>query len=161
MKTLSKVTAPVCLIFASLILLPGLVSAQGRVMESLSHRFTEIAEGVWHVAGTGTVYTMSNAMVLVGERDVLVVDSHVTPAAAEALLASLPVITDKPVRYLVHSHYHFDHAHGNQAFPESVEIIGHRFTRAKLSGACERAWRVRHRGAAPAVPPKAASLATS
>ena len=134
MKTLSKTAPSVGLIFASLVLLPGLVNAQDRVVESDSHRFTEIAEDVWLVAGTGSVYTMSNAMVLVGARDVLVVDSHVTPAAAEALLASLPVITDKPVRYLVNTHYHFDHAHGNQAFPESVEIIGHRFTRAKLSG---------------------------
>ena len=134
MKLLEKATLSFCPIFAVLILLPGLVSAQDRVVESDSHRFTEIAEDVWHVVGTGTVFTMSNAMVLVGARDVLVVDSHVTPAAAEALLASLPVITDKPVRYLVNSHYHFDHAHGNQAFPESVEIIGHRFTRAKLAG---------------------------
>jgi len=134
MKLLEKATLSFCPIFAVLILLPGVVSAQGRVVESDSHRFTEIAEDVWHVVGTGTVFTMSNAMVLVGARDVLVVDSHVTPAAAEALLASLSVITDKPVRYLVNSHYHFDHAHGNQAFPESVEIIGHRFTRAKLAG---------------------------
>ena len=134
MKSLAKAIPSIGLIFVALIVLPGLVSAQGRVVESDSHRFTEIADDVWHVAGTGSVYTMSNAMVLVGARDVLVVDSHVTPDAAEALLASLPVITDKPVRYLVNSHYHFDHAHGNQAFPESVEIIGHRFTRAKLSG---------------------------
>ena len=134
MKMPTKATLSLVSILASLILLPGLVSAQGRVVESDSHRFTEIAEDVWHVVGTGTVFTMSNAMVLVGARDVLVVDSHVTPAAAEALLASLSVITDKPVRYQVNSHYHFDHAHGDQAFPESVEIIGHRFTRAKLAG---------------------------
>ncbi len=81
------------------------------------------------VSGTGSVFTMSNVMVLVGEFDTLVVDSHVTPAAARALLDSIPVITDKPVRYLVNSHYHFDHAHGAQAFPEGIEIIGHEFTR--------------------------------
>jgi glyoxylase-like metal-dependent hydrolase (beta-lactamase superfamily II) len=73
-------------------------------------------------------------MVLVGEFDTLVVDSHVTPAAAQALLDSIPMITDKPIRYLVNSHYHFDHAHGNQSFPPGVQIIGHEFTRAKLSG---------------------------
>jgi glyoxylase-like metal-dependent hydrolase (beta-lactamase superfamily II) len=77
---------------------------------------------------------MSNVMVLVGEFDTLVVDSHVTPAAARSLLESLQVITDKPVRYLVNSHYHFDHAHGNQAFPQEVEIVGHSFTRRKLNG---------------------------
>ena len=134
MKTSRKANPVICLIVTSLISFPGAICAQDRVVESDSHRFTEIAEDVWLVGGTGTVFTMSNAMVLVGEFDVLVVDSHVTPAAAEALLASLSVITDKPVRYLVNSHYHFDHAHGNQAFPEGVEIIGHRFTRAKLSG---------------------------
>lgn len=106
----------------------------GRVVESESHRFTELAEGVWHGVGTGRVHVMSNVMVLVGEFDTLVVDSHVTPAAARSLMDSLSVITDKPVRYLVNSHYHFDHAHGNQAFPREVEIIGHSFTRQKLNG---------------------------
>ncbi|MBL4820326.1 MAG: MBL fold metallo-hydrolase, partial [Gammaproteobacteria bacterium] len=106
----------------------------GRVVESDSHRFTELADGVWHAVGTGSIHVMSNAMVLVGEFDTLVVDSHVTPAAARSLMDSLPVITDKPVRYLVNSHYHFDHAHGNQVFPRDVEIIGHSFTRLKLNG---------------------------
>jgi glyoxylase-like metal-dependent hydrolase (beta-lactamase superfamily II) len=134
MKIISNVAPFICLIFTSLLLLPGLVSAQG-VVESDTHRFTEIVPDVYHVTGTGSVYTMSNALVLVGESDVLVVDSHVTPAASEALLASLEVVSDQPVRYLVNSHYHFDHAHGNQSFPEGVDIIGHTFTRAKLSGA--------------------------
>lgn len=134
MTTLRKVTASACMFIPAMVLLPVVASAQGRVVESDTHRFTEIAEDVWHVSGTGSIHTMSNSMVLVGALDVLVVDSHVTPAAAEALIASLPVITDRPVRYLVNTHYHFDHAHGNQAFPDGVEIIGHRFTRAKLNG---------------------------
>jgi len=118
-----------------LILVPGLSLAQNnRVVESDSHRFEEVVDGVWFATGTGSVFTMSNALVLVGEFDTLVVDSHVTGAAAQALLDSLEVITDKPVRYLVNSHYHFDHAHGNQSFPPGVEIIGHEFTREKLSG---------------------------
>lgn len=127
---------------ARLALVPALVlaasppsaAAQDGAVESGTHRFVEAAEGVWLATGTGSVHTMSNAMVLVGEFDALVVDSHVTPAAARALLDSLSAITDKPVRYLVNSHYHFDHVHGNQAFPAGVEIIGHEFTRRKLSG---------------------------
>ena len=113
---------------------PFILCAQDRIVESETHRFVEVAKGVWHVSGNGKIHTMSNAMVLVGEFDTLVVDSHVTPSAARTLLDSLAVITDKPVRYLVNSHYHFDHAHGNQSFPSGIEIIGHEFTRAKLNG---------------------------
>jgi len=127
-------TRKIISLLSFLLLCPALLSAQGRVVESDSHRFEEVTEGVWLATGTGSVYTMSNAMVLVGEFDTLVVDSHVTPAAARALIDSLAVITDKPIRYLVNSHYHFDHAHGNQAFPEGIEIVGHEFTRKKLNG---------------------------
>ena len=79
MKVFGGVASSICLILGSVALLPGMAVAQGTVVESDSHRFTEIAEDVWLVVGTGTVFTMSNAMVLVGEFDVLVVDSHVTP----------------------------------------------------------------------------------
>ena len=115
----------------------GYVNAQGEppeVIETSSHVFTRMADGVYQVTGTGEVYLMSNALMLVGEEDVLLVDSHVTPNAATALLRSVQQVTDKPVRYLVNSHYHFDHAHGNQVFPEQVEIIGHSYTRIKLNG---------------------------
>ena len=118
----------------SIYVMPFILWAQDRFVESETHRFVEVAKGVWHVSGNGKIHTMSNAMVLVGEFDTLVVDSHVTPSAARTLLDSLAVITDRPVRYLVNSHYHFDHAHGNQSFPSGIEIIGHEFTRAKLSG---------------------------
>ena len=122
------------IVLISIYVTPISLCAQDRIVESETHRFVEVAKGVWHVSGNGKIHTMSNAMVLVGEFDTLVVDSHVTPSAARTLLDSLPVITDKPVRYLVNSHYHFDHAHGNQSFPPGIEIIGHEFTRAKLSG---------------------------
>ena len=122
------------IVLISIYVTPISLCAQDRIVESETHQFVEVAKGVWHVSGNGKIHTMSNAMVLVGEFDTLVVDSHVTPSAARTLLNSLPAITDKPVRYLVNSHYHFDHAHGNQSFPPGIEIIGHEFTRAKLSG---------------------------
>jgi glyoxylase-like metal-dependent hydrolase (beta-lactamase superfamily II) len=72
-------------------------------------------------------------MIVVNEHDVLVVDSHITADAGRALLATVRGLTDKPVRFLVNSHYHFDHAHGNQAFlSDEILIIGHEFSRTKL-----------------------------
>src|SRR5690606_25954479 len=91
-------------------------------------------DGVYHVAGNGTVNVMSNALLVVGANDALVVDSHVTPNAANALVEAIGEVTSKPVRYLGNSHYHFDHAHRHQVFPPDAEILGHEYTRLKLNG---------------------------
>jgi len=59
----------------------------------------------------------------------------------EARKLALKNVTDKPVRYVVNTHFHFDHAHGNQVFPEGVEIIGHEFTRDKLMAGASKSGR--------------------
>ena len=102
--------------------------------ESQTHNFEEVAPGVFFAMGKGPVNVGSNAMVVVNEDDVLVVDSHITPDAARELIKSVGTLTDKPIHYLVNTHFHFDHAHGNQSFPEGVEIIGHEYSRARLLG---------------------------
>ncbi len=99
-----------------------------------THSFEEIAPGVYFVTGGDQVTVGSNSLVVVNDDDVLLVDSHISPTAARALITSIKTITDKPVRTLVNSHYHFDHANGNQVFDKGVEIIGHEFTRRKLLG---------------------------
>ena len=112
--------------------LPAAVAAEDH--ETESHRFREVAPGVFFVSEAGSLMLMSNAMVVVNDEDVVVVDSHVTPMAARALLEGIASFTDKPVTTLINTHYHFDHAHGNQAFGPDVEIIGSEFTRRKLAG---------------------------
>ena len=104
----------------------------GAAYEGKAYTFTEVAAGVYHAVGTGTLAVGSNAAVIVNDDDVLLVDSHVSPAAAWALMQELRAITPKPVRYVVNTHFHYDHAHGNQVYGPGVEIIGHEFTRAAL-----------------------------
>jgi glyoxylase-like metal-dependent hydrolase (beta-lactamase superfamily II) len=94
--------------------------------------FNKITDGVYHAVGTGTLVVMSNAAVIEGDTDVLVVDSHVSPGGAWALREELKAVTAKPVRYVVNSHFHFDHSHGNQIYGPEVEIIGHEFARAQI-----------------------------
>ena len=94
--------------------------------------FNKIADGVYHAVGTGNLVVMSNAAIIEGDSDVLVVDSHVTPGGAWALREELKALTSKPIRYVVNSHFHFDHAHGNQVYGPEVSIIGHEFARAQL-----------------------------
>jgi len=95
--------------------------------------FTRIAEGVYHAVGTGRMAVGANATAIINDEDVMLVDSHVSPAAAWVLLTELREITPKPVRYVVNTHFHYDHAHGNQVYGAGVEIIGHEFTRAALA----------------------------
>ena len=79
----------------------------------------------------------SNAVFIVGERGVLVVDAQSHPAAARATMAAIRRATDRPVRWLVNTHWHDDHVGGNAtylaAFP-GLEIIGHVTSRAKMEG---------------------------
>jgi glyoxylase-like metal-dependent hydrolase (beta-lactamase superfamily II) len=96
-------------------------------------RFNKIRDGIYHAIGTGSISVGCNATVIVNDEDVLVVDSHATPAAAWALAEQLRTLTDKPIRYVVNTHFHWDHAHGNQIYGPDVEIIGHEFTRRMLA----------------------------
>ena len=41
-------------------------------------------------------------------------------------------MTTKPVRYVVDSHYHYDHSFGNQIFAPNVQVIGHDNTRRRM-----------------------------
>jgi cyclase len=95
-----------------------------------AYRFERIADGVHFATGTGAMTTMSNSMVIVNSDHLMLVDTSVTPAAARALVAQIKdEISPKPIKYVFNSHYHFDHAHGNQIFGDDVEIIGHEYIR--------------------------------
>ena len=104
----------------------------GSDFEGPAFEFEQVRPDIYQARGTGNVAVGSNAAVLINEDDVLLVDSHISPAAAVALMDELREITTKPVRYVVNTHFHFDHAHGNQVYPADVEIIGHEFTREML-----------------------------
>ncbi|NIP58914.1 MAG: MBL fold metallo-hydrolase [Gemmatimonadetes bacterium] len=111
---------------------PADATAVGETWETDAFTFHRISDDVWHAVGTGSMAVGANAAVLINERDVLLVDSHVSPAAARTLLDQLGTITGKPVRYVVNTHFHFDHLHGNQVYPPEVEVIGHEFTRERV-----------------------------
>ena len=105
----------------------------GSVYEGRAFDFYEVRKNIYHAVGTGKLAVGSNASIVINSEDVLVVDSHLSPAAALALTEELSEITPKPIRYVINTHFHFDHAHGNQLFSSDVEIIGHEFTYSMLA----------------------------
>jgi glyoxylase-like metal-dependent hydrolase (beta-lactamase superfamily II) len=109
------------------------VAFQAQTTGQAAYRFQQIAPGIYSAIGTGALNAGSNSAVIVNRDDVVIVDSHISPESAAAMLRELPSITDKPVRFLVNTHFHYDHTNGNQVFGPAVDIIGHEYTRARLA----------------------------
>ncbi|MBM4410826.1 MAG: MBL fold metallo-hydrolase [Chloroflexi bacterium] len=95
----------------------------------------EVARGVYARLHDG----LTNAGIIVGDDSVLVIDSLRVPSFARELRADVRRITDKPVRYLVDTHGHWDHAFGNEEFTDAI-IVGHVNCRRELEEYGE-AWR--------------------
>jgi len=68
----------------------------------------------------------SSAGVIIGDRDVIVVDSLTNAAMTQSLRAEIRRVTDKPIRFLINTHSHADHVYTNHLFPEATVISTHR-----------------------------------
>lgn len=106
----------------------------GTQFSGKAFRFNQVKPGIYHAVGTGALTVVGNSSVIVNDQDVVVVDDHISPAAAWVLLDEVKALTNKPVRAVINTHFHYDHAHGNQIFGPEVDIIGHEFTRQMLLG---------------------------
>lgn len=100
---------------------------------------TKLAEGVYVIRHPDApdTFPQSNTTVIIGEHSVLVVDSCYLPSAAREDIAEIRKLTDKPVRYLLNTHWHYDHTMGNgtyaAAFP-GLDIIAHVETQRQVAG---------------------------
>ncbi len=95
-----------------------------------------VVEGVYAAIAKPQFKVNCNAAIILLDDSVLVVDTHSKPSAARALIAQIKTLTDKPVKYVVNSHFHWDHYQGNQAYPSSwpagIEIISSEATRESI-----------------------------
>jgi len=101
--------------------------AQAPAANANLFQIEKVADGIYAALAKPAALTNSNAAIFVLSRDVLVVDAHSKPSAAASLIGQIKKeVTDKPVRYLVNSHFHWDHTQGDQAYKEAnsqVQII--------------------------------------
>ena len=105
----------------------------GDPIVSGAHRFQKVADGIYYASSSGTMNVGANSPIILTDSEAIVIDSEITPAAARALVSDLKAVTDKPIRYVIDSHYHYDHAHGNQVFMSSAQVIGHDNTFKRLT----------------------------
>jgi glyoxylase-like metal-dependent hydrolase (beta-lactamase superfamily II) len=68
----------------------------------------------------------ANAGVIIGEDGIVVVDTLVSAKEAKRFLQDIKSISDKPIRYVINTHYHLDHSFGNAEFAGlGADIIAH------------------------------------
>jgi cyclase len=89
----------------------------------------EVAPGVLVYEGE---HGMPNAVALLGDRQLVVIDSLFTPRHAAAMMSDLRTVTGLPVSALVNTHFHGDHTLGNGVIPTS-RIIAARHVRQRLA----------------------------
>jgi glyoxylase-like metal-dependent hydrolase (beta-lactamase superfamily II) len=114
------------LLFLVLLLAGGLASAQTRNFDKVQIKVTKVAGTVYMLQGEG-----GNIGASVGEDGIVVVDDQYAPLA-ERIQAALKGITDKPVRFIINTHYHEDHVGGNEFFQRQAPIIAHDNVRKRL-----------------------------
>jgi cyclase len=120
----------------TLLLFSGIAAAQAPSSQSASQSFdvVPVAPGVYAAIGRAPVY--GNGAFIVGPDGVVVVDTQARPSWARDLIAEIRKVTDKPVRYVINTHWHGDHTNGNQAyaaaFGPNVAFVSQTNTREDL-----------------------------
>ncbi|HYK80425.1 MAG TPA: MBL fold metallo-hydrolase [Micropepsaceae bacterium] len=105
------------------------VSKTFPVVQGKTYKFEKIADGVYYATGGFG----SNNVVIVNDDDILLVDTGTSPANARAFVADVKMLSNKPVRYVVNTHWHYDHTDGNSIFGPEVQIIAHDYVRTAIT----------------------------
>jgi cyclase len=111
-------------------------------------KVTQVAEGIYAIrhADAPDTNPQGNTTVIIGEHSVLVVDSAYLPSSAAEDIAQIRRWTDKPVRYVLNTHWHPDHQRGNSVYVDAfpgVAVVAHRET-ARLMASYDAANRDRY-----------------
>ena len=122
------------------LLIPGLIftailaAAQDEDFSKVQMKVTKVAGNVYMLEGAG-----GNIGASVGDDGIVVVDDQYAPLA-EKIQAALKGITDKPVRFIINTHYHGDHTGGNAGFhKDGATIVAQDNIRIRLAAGTQNA----------------------
>src|ERR1700675_770404 len=111
---------------AVLLLFSALAAAQDRDFSKVEIKVTKVAGTVYMLEGSG-----GNIGVSVGEDGIVIVDDEFAPLAPK-IKTALKNITDKPLKFVLNTHFHGDHTGGNAEFSSEATIIAHENVRKRL-----------------------------
>jgi glyoxylase-like metal-dependent hydrolase (beta-lactamase superfamily II) len=100
--------------------------AQQQDFSNVEIKVSKVAGTVYMLQGAG-----GNIGVSVGDDGIVIVDDQFAPLAPRIKVA-LKAITDKPIKFVLNTHYHGDHTGGNAVFSQDAPIIAHENVRKRL-----------------------------
>jgi cyclase len=101
-------------------------TAQNQDFSKVQMKVTKVSGNVYMIEGAG-----GNIGASVGDDGIVIVDDQYAPLA-DKIQAALKSITDKPVRFIINTHYHPDHTGGNAYFQKQAPIIAQDNVRKRL-----------------------------
>jgi cyclase len=117
---------------AFLLCLPLAASAEDKQdFSKVQIKATKVAGQVYVIEDVTPEFSGGNIGVSVGPDGVALIDDKFAPLAPR-IEAALKTISDKPVRFVINTHYHGDHSDGNAVFGQRSTIIAHDNTRKRL-----------------------------
>jgi glyoxylase-like metal-dependent hydrolase (beta-lactamase superfamily II) len=97
----------------------------------------QAADGIYFAQARAQALINCNAAIFVRAKDVVVVDAHSKPSAATSLLGQIKrEVSGKPVRYVINTHFHWDHTQGNHAYRAAepkIDFIASATTKQSMS----------------------------
>ena len=105
--------------------------------DAQKRKVTKLAEGVYAIEHeeNSAGFNNGNTTVIIGERQVFVVDTCFLPSEAREDIAQIRKWTDKPVSFVLNTHFHNDHNLGNRAYMDAfpaLTIIAHTKTKESM-----------------------------
>ncbi len=119
------------MLVVSLVLFMLPLRAQGPDFAQIEIKADKVAGNVYMLYGVGG-FAGGNIGVSVGEDGAVLVDSQFEPLVPK-IEAALKGIAPKPVRFVLNTHYHGDHTHGNKVLGRTATILAHENVRKRVA----------------------------
>lgn len=104
----------------------SLACAQSQDFSKVEMKVSKVAGSVYMLQGAG-----GNIGVSVGDDGIVIVDDEYAPLA-DKIQAALKGISDKPVRFIINTHFHGDHTGSNAYFQKQAPVIAQDNVRKRL-----------------------------
>jgi glyoxylase-like metal-dependent hydrolase (beta-lactamase superfamily II) len=109
------------------LVLAAAAAAQDRDFSKVEVKAEKVGGSIYMLTGAG-----GNIGLSIGEDGVVMIDDQFAPLAPK-IQAAIKGLTDKPVRFVLNTHWHGDHTGGNEEFGKATTLVAHDNVRQRLA----------------------------